>query len=160
MIVKKNSLLILSLISVLVLAQCKTKEQQLSGKTTFNFAKTSYYDWVGGQSGVSGMLVHLEPSISGFVKPDSLYFHKRVAKIDVKQSNKGKIWVANYTNEVAPDRKMCIATEDEYGNKPPVMQKFLFDLKEDEAMLSYFVKDKKYYYKISALTKEKTVYYP
>jgi len=149
----------LALVLLLSLIQCKTIKTKQQSQPTITIENATYLDWVGGQPGVLGTRVQFAIKEQG-IKPDSLYFHKRVVKIDIKQTNKGAIWVANYTKETAPDRQMCIATEDEYGNKAPLMQKFPFDLKEDEAMLSYFVENKKYYYKISPIAKGETVSYP
>ena len=155
----RTLLSMLAILFFLSLTQCKTIKTKQQSQHAITIENATYINWIGGQPNVSGTQVQFAVKEQG-VMPDSLYFHKKVVKIDIKQTNKGEIWIANYTKEAAPDRQMCIPTEDEYGNKPPVMQKFPFDLKENEAMLSYFVENRKYYYKITALTKEKTVYYP
>ena len=50
--------------------------------------------------------------------------------------------------------------KEEFGNKPPnISIKIPFELQENEAVISYFIKSKKRFYKLSNIKKQKTLYY-
>jgi len=146
--------------SLFILAGCKTLTQQQVEETTINFDRTVYNNWIGGQPGVSGTTVKLYPSINTIATPDSLYFRNRVSEVRVLSKDDKTYWIAYYSDANPNDRKMCINTQDEYGNRPPVEYKIPYTLKEDEAMLSFFVGKQKYHYKIMGLIKEETLFYP
>jgi len=139
---------------------CKSMKSQKEKKAKFSIENVTYQEWFGGQPGVSGSTITFTIQGEEKIIPDSLYFRKKQAKVDLKKQETGDLWVASFYSESKPDRKMCIPTEGEYGNKPPIISKFPYDLEDNEAMLSYFLATKKRHLKITNITKKKTIYYP
>jgi hypothetical protein len=60
-----------------------------------------------------------------------------------------------------PDLIMSADPRDEYGNKPPGIQKKIpFDLNDDEAVLLYSINGQESYHKITGIKQADTVYRP
>ena len=50
---------------------------------------------------------------------------------------------------------------DDKRNKPKIKRETIpFNLKQNEAVISYVSGNKKYYYKVSKIKKKDTIYYP
>jgi len=148
------------LLSSFALSQCQSAKIKLQKKAPFTITKSFYQDWMGGQPGNSGTTVQIYLSTDDIVQPDSLYFQNRIAMIDIKPTDKGSLWVANYRKVVRKDINMIDNPKGEYGNTVPEMTDFPFDLQKDEAVLKYTKNDKVYYYKISGLVQKEILFYP
>ena len=121
-------------------------------------------DWVGGRPGSSGTIITLiTEGTSKKIVFDSIYFHKKAIKLE-SQLYEGKLTLTgNFIKKSPQDRDIIMSSDQkkEFGNKPPVFEKKIpFELTENEAIISYFIKGKKHYYKLTKLKKIKTLYYP
>lgn len=155
---------ILSILGLLVssigLSQCQSAKTKLQKTAPFTITKAFYQDWMGGQPGNSGTTVQLHLSTDKSVQPDSLFFQNRVTAIDIKPSDEGNLWVANFRKVARKPINMTDNPRGEYGNPVPEMVNFPFELEKDEAVLKYTLDNKAYYYKISGITQKETIFFP
>lgn len=160
---KKQSFLLFLIASMnaFVLIQCSCVKPIFQKNPPFTITESHFQEWIGGQPGVSGTSVHiLLSTIDENVQPDSLFFNQSKAKIDIKTAEKGYLWVANFRKSAPRDINMHSEPKEEYGNTPPKMEVFPFELARDEAVISYYTKGKKAYYKIIGLQKKETLFFP
>ena len=120
----------------------------------FKIISATYNHWVGGVPGVSGTNVKISYTTDSNVTFDSIYFLKRSQKLELRESKGIKLMMGYFKNEnpsEKPDRILHVVVEKEIGNKPPALNNFPFDLKEDEAAISYQKGSKTKYFKIKSL---------
>tara|TARA_B100000795_G_C22804465_1_gene443943 strand:- start:4977 stop:5444 length:468 start_codon:yes stop_codon:yes gene_type:complete len=120
----------------------------------FKITSATYNHWVGGVPGVSGTNVRISYTADSNVVFDSIYFLKRSSKLELKKINGTKLLMGYFKNESSnqkADYILHVAVEKEMGNKPPPINNFLFDLKENEAVISYKKGTKIKYFKIKSL---------
>lgn len=160
--IKKTFLLVLIVsTSVFILVQCSCVKPTFQENPPFTITESHFQEWIGGQPGVSGTSVHiLLSAIDENVQPDSLFFNQSKAKIDIKTAEKGHLWVANFRKSAPRDINMHGEPKEEYGNTPPKMEEFPFELAKDEAVIGYYTKEKKAYFKIIGLQKKETLFFP
>jgi len=159
----KQSFLLFLIVSmsVVVLTQCSCVKPSFQKNPPFSIAESHFQEWIGGQPGVSGISVHILLSTNDEnVQPDSLFFNQSKAKIDIKTAEKGHLWVANFRNNSPRDIIIHSEPKEEYGNTPPKIEVFPFELAKDEAVISYYTKGKLTYYKVSGLQKKETLFFP
>lgn len=160
----KIRLLILSVV-LFSITQCCTTKNGFQKRIPFTLIDSFYQDWTGGQAGVSGTTVQLfVKNIKSNVTPNFIYFRGRKEKIDIKDSEKGILWIANFPtntkNSVKKDIVMDADSKKEFGNTLPEGMIKSFDLKDDEAVISYYKNGHLKYYKLQNLTKKETLFYP
>jgi len=85
------------------------------------------------------------------------YFKKKEAEF-VKGQNKDFSYAAGFVSNINKDIIMDSNPENEAKNIPP--QKFPFQLKEDEAVLSYSYTGVEYYFKVSNIEEKEVIAYP
>lgn len=146
------------LIIAITLIQCGSSKFVDNPPFTVNSA--FFTEWVGGQPGVSGTNVVVNYTSSEDIKFDSIYFRNRVEKLQDKGMNDQKTIVGYFTNPVKEDIIIDKNPTKELNNRPPNQKKNPFDLKENEAVISFKEGDKTKYYKISSLEKKEQQYYP
>ena len=157
---KIAGLLILTLVLV-SFSQCSSA-QKLQKKAPTTFGETYYEQWVSGVAeGPSGINVFIELRDES-LQLDSIYFRGKVAKFEVKPSNK-TLFIGRFINE-SNDKKdimMSSNSNEEYGNKAPELPKKIpFELKDDECVVSYKSNGKTKYYKIANLVKKQSIDIP
>ena len=159
---KIKLLLILPIIAILMsFTQCDRKS--FDKKPPVKFTKSYFQDWVGGKPGSSGTLVTLiTNSTNNAIVFDSIYFNKRVVKLASQVSGDELILTGNFIKRNPKDRDLILSgnPKEEFGNKPPIKEaKITFELNDNEAIISYFKNNKKRYFKLSDIRKEKVLYY-
>ncbi len=84
------------------------------------------------------------------IKLDSVYFRNHKAPLKRVESNENYVFSGSFTSSTIPhDYILHSDPKLEFGNKPPVtVSKLPFEIKENEAVVSYFYKDKINYYQI------------
>ncbi len=136
--------------AMIIISKCG--KISLERKTPFQIEWVKCYNWVGGQPGIRGVLVKIKLKETPTVKFDSLFFRNKIAKIDVK---KNSFIVSNYYDtSILRDLTLSIDPRKEIKNKPPKRVNFPFVLKKNEAVLSYFYKNKLNYYKIKGIKED------
>jgi hypothetical protein len=154
---KKKKMKTMKILSVLALifsfSQCGSTK--FESNPPFKITKVEYYNWVGGVPGVRGTNVQINFKNKTTIVFDSLYFKKRATKI--KTSTPLYI-IANYntSRKLASDIIVHLDIKKEVKNKVPTINKIPFNLKENEAVLSYHENGEKKYIKIKNITKKDT----
>lgn len=84
------------------------------------------------------------------IQLDSVYFRNQKAPLKRVDSVENPLFIGGFTTSKTPhDLILHADPKEEFGNKPPVtVSKLPFEIKENEAVVSYFFKDKINYYKI------------
>lgn len=119
-----------------------------------------YTTWVGGVKGAGSglnLFVPLGALNNSEVELDSVYFRGKRTKLKTKPQNPN-LYIGYFESknpQKAPDFVMSSDPREEYGNKPPIiLEKIPFELKEDEAVISYKKDGKTGYYKITGIQKK------
>ena len=153
-----------SLVGLLVLAigllSCSS-QKKLEAQTPFVLGSTFSEEWVGDRAGdSSGHTVKIEVAkITGEdVSLQSLYFRGQMAKVSMEEEDGDMFATARFEKQKTekPDIIMHADPKKEIGNQPPKLKKnnekpFPFELKDNEAVLSYLDKGKVKYAKISGI---------
>ncbi|ARV15902.1 hypothetical protein [Polaribacter sp. SA4-12] len=151
----------LSIIAILfTFTQCGSIK--LENDPPFKFKKASYNNWIGGQPGVRGTIVEIELMESSNIDFDSIFFQNKSTIVEINTAT-GKTLLIGYFNTSKRQNRDLILDADvtkEMKNKLPDVKKIPFELKEDEAILSYKLGDKINYFKIEDIKKAKPVFYP
>ena len=110
-------------------------------------------NWVGGQPGVSGTNVTINYTTSKAIQFDSIYFRNQAEKLQDKSFNNQKIVVGYLSKTKKRDIVIDINPTKEINNNPPNQNIRRFDLKENEAVISYKDGLKTKYFKLKDLKK-------
>lgn len=154
---------ILKILSVLTiicsLSQCGSTNFEPSPPFEINSA--AYFSWVGGQPGISGMNVKITYTSDKNIQFDSIYFRKKIVKLEVNISKDQKMIIGHF-NTSSPNREIVLQLDPmkEMKNEIPEIKIFPFELNENEAIISYRVSDKIKYFKIKTVKKGKRTFFP
>ncbi|MDO9037476.1 MAG: hypothetical protein Q7U59_03910 [Lutibacter sp.] len=90
------------------------------------------------------------------IQLDTVYFRNHKAPLKLMDSTKNSIFSGSFiTSTILHDFILHSDPKQEFGNKPPVtVSKLPFELANNEAVVSYFYKNKINYYKISEVKEE------
>lgn len=135
---------------------------KLQKNPPFKIEKSSYNNWTGGQSGVSGTKVEIVLTENSNIVFDSLFFKNKSTKVEIKTDSDKTLLIGHFntSNRQKRDLVLDIDATKEIKNTIPEVNKFPFDLKDNEAILSYKDGDKIKYYKIINVEKGKQVFFP
>ena len=147
---------------VVIVGSCqsvkKHSELNASGFAAFEILEATHNKWYGGQPGVEGR--HIYVKINNLeILLDSIYF--RSMKTNMKRSTSSdSIFVGVFVNSKS-NYVLDIDPKKEFGNKP--LKKSLhstFELHDDEAIVSYSIKNERGFFKIENLIETTPVNYP
>lgn len=152
--------------SILIMAlftQCGSA--QFDKNPPFTINKAYYQDWVGGRPDSKGTIVTIEFSDAAAkdVSFDSIFFKNKKVKAEHTISDYKNVLSANFILISYEDKNIIMHSDPtkEFGNKAPKkLENTPFKLSDNECVISYIIKEKKRYFKIENLIKEKTIYYP
>ena len=145
-------------------SQCATSKEiskKLQINTPFSIEKATYTDWVSGvKGGGSGtnVIVTIKDIDSNNIEIDSLYFRGLKVKVEIKESS----YIGRFNSSInqRKDKVLHREPKKEFGNQVPIMEKeFPFELKNDEAVLSYKEKGKQKFYKTQLEKVEDRLYH-
>ncbi|MCF6348142.1 MAG: hypothetical protein L3J20_07575 [Flavobacteriaceae bacterium] len=153
-----------SILIMTIFTQCSSA-QQFDKEAPFTISKAYYQDWVGGRQGSSGILITFEiaSEISKDIVLDSLFFNYKICKLEARSFNKKYSITGNFSKNTYVERNiiMDVDPRKEMANKvPDVTINFPFELSDNECIISYIIKEKRHYFKVTNLKKEKTIFYP
>lgn len=125
----------------------------------FTIEEAYFQKWVAGtKEGSSGIKVHI---VFETIEPDvvlkDFYFQRQIQKAQNALDNTNE-YFAELSNNSRNDFVMDIDPMKEAQNTPS--QNFPFELKENEAVVSYVFKGKTKYFKISNLSEKERIAYP
>jgi len=138
-------------------ASKKNVKTDLQDKHPFAVTNSTYKTWVGGQPGVRGISIYITIDNSE-IKLDSVFFRNMKTELNKEINSDPSVFVGSFM--LPNTEKEFILDENpikEYGNKVPSTTLIIpFELKEDEAVISYTFEGENIYYKISDLIESKT----
>lgn len=147
----------IGLISLLSIAffGCGTSKIKAQTEHPFKVLEANYANWVSEQPDITGITVKIiidNPEI----QLDSVYFRNNSAALKHVESIENLVFTGSFKTSTTPhDYILHSDPKQEFGNKPLVMvSKIPFELTGNEAVVSYFYKDKINYYKISEVKEE------
>lgn len=156
---KKMKYLFLFVITAMI-TQCKST--QFDTYPPFKIDAATYSSWNGGRPGVSGINVFIEYQSSIQVEFDSIYFKNKATKIQLILKNNNTA-IAGYfstsSKKNQPDLVLHKDSKKELKNNIPSIKQFPFQLKENEAVISYKQGGKTKYFKVIDLKKIKSDFY-
>lgn len=158
-----KQLILIPIITLVMMSFSQCDRSKFDKNSPIEISDSHYQSWVGGKPGSSGTLVTIIAKVSNkHMVFDSIYFHKKATKLETQIKEEKLTLIANFIERSYQDQDIVMSSDpkEEYGNKPPVLiKKIPFDLKNNEAIISYFIKEKKRYYKLTNIRKEKPIYY-
>jgi len=154
--------LIIPALALIMMSFSQCSSAQFDKKAPATITESFYQDWVGGRPGSKGTLVTIKMQApEKEMVFDSIYFNGKTVKLG-KSINENEITLTgNFMIITKPnDLIMHADPKEEFGNKAPqVTKKIPFELQKDEAVVSYIIKNKKRYFKLSGIKKMKTLFY-
>ena len=145
-----------ALVFILGFTQCKSTK--FDNNPPFKVEKSSYNNWVGGQPGVSGTRVEIYLNDKVDVTFESLFFKNKKTNIEVREKDGKTFLTAHYDTSKSKDLILDEDVKKEAVNKLP--EDFPFELKDNEAVLSFKEGSKTKYVKIDNVNKTKSDFYP
>jgi len=140
--------------------QCKSTK--FDKTPPFTVTEATYTNWVGGIKGVRGVNVVINYTSSSEVKFDSIYFINKVIKIEFKSVKEQQVLVGHFNTSSVNSKEDLVLHADstkELKNTIPSLKKFPFELKENEAVISYQEGKKTKYFKVENIKVGKSVFY-
>jgi hypothetical protein len=150
----------LSILAIILgFSQCGTLK--LEENPPFKITSAIHTNFHGGQPGVSGMNVKIIYTSDNDVLFDSIYFSKRVVKLEERKRNNIKMIIGHF-NTSTRNRDLVLDADPkkEINNKTPDFKEFPFELEDNEAIISYLLNGKKKYFKIKSIKKGKAAFFP
>ncbi|KGL62556.1 hypothetical protein [Polaribacter sp. Hel1_85] len=149
---------ILSILTIIFsFSQCGSTNFETNPPFKIDSAK--YYSWVGGVPGVSGINVQIQLKNTSPIEFDSLYFRKKSTKVEIKDAS---LLIAHFNTSKRnkPDLILHSDPKKELKNKIPEPDNFPFELKDNEAVLSYHLGGETRYVKIKNIKKQDRSSFP
>tara|TARA_B110000879_G_scaffold70942_1_gene99057 strand:- start:219 stop:683 length:465 start_codon:yes stop_codon:yes gene_type:complete len=130
---------------------------KLEKKAPLTFKESYYQEWVsgvkGGGSGVDVFLLLEESNINKNVQMKGLYFKQKYCKLELQGNNKYQGFIKTNENQTSNISDNFVAV------KESEVEKILFFLKGDNAVISYIENNKQKYFKIT-LDKKQSQHLP
>lgn len=146
-------------IAAIFLVQCKSA--QFDGKPPVKITGATFNNWVGGQQGVSGIRIIIGLEKNENIDFQKIYFAKKEGRIEISV-RKDKTFLIGHLDTSTREKEDMILERDsakEINNKIPET-KFPFELKENEAVISYLKDGELKYFKVKNIKQTKTDFYP
>lgn len=127
----------------------------------FAIKHASYSHITGGLPGNSSLNLMIEYTSDNTVYFDKVYFQNRIVNA-VTEVKSGKQYIAaRYKTSTQKSKYETVLHSDpkeEYGNTPKTEEAFPFNLKKNEAIISYKIGNNMHYYKVKNIQKEKRIF--
>ncbi|TVZ56331.1 hypothetical protein OD91_1616 [Lutibacter sp. Hel_I_33_5] len=146
------------LILTLTFSQCATTK--FDSNPPFKASSGSFNSWVGGVPGASGIKVELALNADDKTDFKEIFFRNKIGTLQTSTSN-GKTILVGHISTAKRNNDLTLDSNSvkELKNQAPET-KFPFELKDNEAVISYMVGDKIKYLKIEHLKEQRTIFYP
>jgi hypothetical protein len=145
---------ILSLLAIIFgFSQCGSAKFDMN--PPFKIDSASYTNWVGGQPGVRGTKVEIVLTEKLDIVFDSLFFNNKKTKLENREIDQATFLIGHFTTSKNQDKILHLDSKKEIKNEAPEKIKFPFELKNNEAVISYFINNKTHYYKLETLKEVK-----
>lgn len=151
----KAKAILIAFVTILLI-QCKST--QFDAKPPFNIIDATYNNWVGGQKGVSGIRLVFNFEAQETVTFQKVYFANKEGSLESANKDGKKVLTGHISTSTTSDITIDFDTKKEVKNKLPEST-FPFELKENEAVISYLQNGVTKFYKVKNVTKTKTSFY-
>jgi len=137
----------------LSLSGCSSQNKMVI-RAPFEMGQPTYETKVGGRAEASTEIVLEIPILSedaNEIKVQHAYFRGKIAKLEIKNTDKGSIAIANFRNQRRAKLDIIMHSDPrkEVGNQPPTPKiEFPFELEDDECVLSFLDGDTMKYVKV------------
>jgi len=145
---------------ILVNFQCNSSKIIYDKTPNFKILSTYAEDFVGGRPGNSGTVVIMTIENQSQIQPDSLYYEKRIAKIEVRKTEEGEIWIGRFQKITRKEPNLNEDSNENLILEIPEAENYPFDLKNNQAVVKYFDKNKPCYFLINEIIIKPTLFYP
>jgi len=157
----KSAGFLISVIVLLTFSFCSASKNTFQKNPPFKVIKATYNSWVGGQPGVRGITIYItidNPKIN----LDTVFFRKMKTKLKKDFSVASNTFVGSFTlHNKEHDFILDKNSIKEFENTPTKTSlNTPFKLKNNEAVVSYIYKEKKYFYKVKNVIEVKKTQYP
>lgn len=127
----------------------------------FTINGASYNYWTGGRPEVSGIKVILNYTSDQKVTFDKIYFQKKEGSLEITKTNGVILLIGNISTSklTGPDLILDIDPKEEMNNTVPSI-KIPFELKENEAVITYTYKGISSHCKVTGITQTVSEFYP
>ncbi|MDX6745436.1 hypothetical protein SHK09_01425 [Polaribacter sp. PL03] len=152
---------ILSILTILFgFSQCGSNS--LVKNPPFKVEKAFYNNWVGGQPGVTGTKLEIHLLAADAIAFDSLYFQNKITKVEVSKLENVVQLIGHFSTSKRKNRDLVLDVDatKELQNTLPNIKKFPFELKDNEAIVSYKKGDKTLFYKLENINKVQSIAFP
>jgi hypothetical protein len=156
----KSMKILLILTILLGFAQCGSGA--FVQNPSFEVEKAFYNNWVGGQPGVSGTKLEIHLKNASEVIFDSLYFKNKRTKVEVLQKEEITQIIGHYSTSKRINNDLILAIDPtkELQNVAPIIKNIPFELKKNEAIISYKKGKKILFFKIIKIKKIEGTLFP
>ena len=130
---------------------CGTSKIEAQSEHPFTVVDATYTNFVGEQPDLVRTAIKITTN-NPLIQLDTVYFRNNATLLNREVSTEKAVFTGSFTTSNTPhDYILDSDPKQEFGNKPPaIVSKLLFELTDNEAVVSYFYKDKINYYRISA----------
>ena len=128
----------------------------------FKVEKAFYNKWVGGQPGASGIKLEMHLRNADRIIFDSLYFQNKKTRVVLRSLGDTLQLIGHYSTSKRKNSNFILDVDvkKEFQNAPPITENFPFDLKYNEAILSYKKGKKIVFFKIENIKKVQSIPFP
>ncbi len=139
----------------IALFSCGTSKVKAQNQHPFKVLEATYVNSVGEQPDLVKTTIKISID-NKEIKLDSVYFRNHKAPLKRVEIDENSLFKGSFiTSTILHDYILHSDPKQEFGNKPPVtVSKLPFEIKDNEAVVSYFYKDKINYYKILEVKEE------
>lgn len=155
--VKKTGVIGILLLSINL--QCASV-QKIEKTSPMNISNTYFNTWISGiQGGGNGFDLYIEVEKKDNIQLDYAYFKEKKIKLEYIPEN--HMYRGHYTYPPKKDLIMSDNPQEEYKNQlPTIEEKIPFDLKENEAIISYTNKGKQGFFRLENIKEKESQSYP
>lgn len=151
-------------ILLLTLGFTQCKSHKFEQDPPFTIHSATYTHVTGGMPGNSSLNLMIEFTSEKEINFESVYFQERTIQPVIENKGGKQYLAARYSTSSEKSKYDLVLHEDskkEYGNSPKkTAKKCSFDLKENEAIISYQINGKSHFYKLENINKEASVFMP
>ena len=157
----KLAVILVSGIILLSFSFCCAKKDKIKDPNQishpFKVVEATSNTWVGGQPGVKGIKINVAID-NPEIQLDSVYFRNMKSKMKKDNNSSTNLFVGFFTfPNTKRDYILHENAKEEYGNKAPdVTLKIPYELKKNEAMISYTYNGTTQFYKIEKVEEVKS----
>jgi hypothetical protein len=142
----------LILLAIITFSQCASAK--FDNNPPFQITSAEVQTYSDGKSKFQGKSLTIRYTSKQNIQFDSVFFDKRSTNLQPKNTTESKMLIGYFTHKEKRDVILHENPAMELQNEIPIIKELSFQLEEHEAVISYFIKGKKKYLKITSIKKE------